>query len=287
MTGAALDWALRYATRGWPVFPCRSRGERRKQPLLQHGLHDASADPALIRKWWARWPDALIGLPTGMPIGAVVLDVDVKRPEANGYDTLADLGFAVLSNTPMAHTASSGLHLYFAVPNGGLRNTGGDRGRGIGPGLDWRGDGGYVIAPSPGSGYSWDPHWNFQTVAPAPIPTALLPREPDRIASVAAVRPAVGLSPYATAALDNACRRIIAAPDGQQEETLHVECFGIGTLAGAEAIPADFARRTLQWAARQLRSHDPHRPWRVHEIELKVMRSFERGVQTPREARRA
>ena len=133
-----------------------------KQPLTENGFHNASSDPAVIRDWWCRWPRALIGVPTGQATGAVVLDVDVKQPEAFGYDTLDDLGFAILPETPMVHTASGGLHLYFAIPPNGLRNTGGARGRGIGPGLDWRGDGGYVIVPSPGSGYSWDPHWNFE-----------------------------------------------------------------------------------------------------------------------------
>ena len=34
----------------------------------------------------------------------------------------------------------------------------------LGPGLDVRGDGGYVILPSSGSGYTWDPLLNFDTV---------------------------------------------------------------------------------------------------------------------------
>jgi hypothetical protein len=169
-------------------------------------------------------------------------------------------------------------------PPSGLRNTGGARGRGIGPGLDWRGDGGYVIAPSPGSGYSWDPHWNFETVALAEVPAALLPREPERTVSTKPVRPATGLSPYAEAALDSACRRIIAAPFGEQEATFNGECFAIGTLAGAGAVPAEFARRALAWAAHQMPSYDRRRPWMRSEIEHKVDRAFADGMRQPREA---
>jgi hypothetical protein len=96
-------------------------------------------------------------------------------------DTLADLGFAILPDTPMVHTASGGLHLYFEPPaSPEIRNTGGARGRGIGPGLDWRGEGGFVIVPSSGNGYCWDPQWNPETAALAPVPTALLPRKPER-----------------------------------------------------------------------------------------------------------
>jgi len=280
--------ALQYAERGWPLFPCRWKGERRKRPLTERGFHAATIDKVQIREWWRRWPRALIGIPTGRAIGAVVLDVDVKRPEANGFDTLDALGLAILPETPMAHTVSGGLHIYFAPPDHiEIGCTEGEKGRGIGRGLDWRGAGGYIIAPSPGSGYEWDPHWNFDTVPLAPVPAALLPREPERLASTRPIRPTTGLSPYAEAALDSACRRILAAPAGEQEATINGEAFAIGTLAGAGAIPSDFARRALIWTARQIRDYDHRRPWRARELENKVNRAFDDGMRQPREARRA
>jgi len=283
-----LEVALVYARQRWPVFPCNpEQGPEHKRPLTLHGFRDASKDPSAIGTWWARRPDALIGVPTGTAINAVVLDIDVKRPDANGFDTLDHLGISILPETPMAHTASGGLHLYFALPVGGLRNTGGGRGRGIGPGLDWRGDGGYVIVPSPGSGYRWDPHCNFKIAALAKVPAVLLPREPERVAATPPVRPTTGLSPYAEKALDSACRNIIGAPAGEQEATLNGECFAIGTLAGAQGIPANFARRALTWAARQIRSYDQRRPWLDREIEVKVDRAFDAGLCRPREARHA
>jgi hypothetical protein len=284
----ALDAALGYAARGWPRFPCQWQGLRRKHPLTVHGHLDASTDPAVITAWWRRWPKALIGVSTGRASGFVVLDVDVKYADRYGFDTLDALGVTFLPETPMVHTASNGLHLYFALPDFiEIACTEGERGSGIGPGLDWRGASGYVIAPSPGSGYSWDPHWNFDTVALAPVPTALFPREPERpAAAVRPVRPTAGLSPYAEAALDSACRRIIAAPAGQQEVILNAECFAIGTLAGAGGIPSDFARRALIYAARQIPDYDHRRPWRARDIVSKVNRAFDQGKQRPREARR-
>jgi putative DNA primase/helicase len=270
------------------VFPCQWQGERRKRPLVERGLHSATRDEAQIGDWWRRWREALIGIPTGRPIGFVVLDIDTKGA-VNGFDTLAELGFAILPDTPMVHTASGGLHLYFRAPDHPqIRNTAGERGSGIGRSLDWRGEGGYVIAPTPDSAYEWDPHWNLDTAPLALIAAGLLPRESRRPETThQPIKPAAGLSAYAEAALDAACRAIIYAPDGAQETTLNAEAFAIGTLVGAGAIPSDFARRALQWAARQMTDFNHRRPWRAAEIGRKVNRAFDDGMRSPREARHA
>ncbi|MBV8096617.1 MAG: bifunctional DNA primase/polymerase [Acetobacteraceae bacterium] len=150
-----IDAALGYArARGWPVFPCSWRGELRKRPLTRHGLHDASCDPDQIREWWGRWPEALIGMPTGQAT-AVVVDVDRKNG-VDGLDTLAELGAAILPDTPITHTASGGLHIFFRGSGSVIRNTAGARWRGTGRGIDLRGDGGYVILAAPGSGVRLD-----------------------------------------------------------------------------------------------------------------------------------
>jgi hypothetical protein len=274
------DAALRYVDHGFLVFPC----DGQKRPLIKNGFKDATDDPPQIKRWWRRWAGALVGVPTGHR--STVLDVDVKRPAANGFDTLADLGFAILPETPIAHTASGGLHLHFAVPTPTIRNTGGSRGRGIGPGLDWRGIGGYVILPSPGSGYSWDPAKNFRTTPLAPVPDLLRPREPERPAISRPVPPSNGLSRYAEAALEGACRAIATAYAGEQEITLHRECFSIGTLAASGAIPKSFAAQALLFAARSLPSYDHRRPWHPAEIARKVDRSFTAGLAHPRGAAR-
>ena len=73
--------ARAYGEIGQPVFPCYSRGERAKSPLTKRGLHDATTASGQIKTWWKRWPEAAIGLPTGVNFD--VLDVDVKG-ETNG-----------------------------------------------------------------------------------------------------------------------------------------------------------------------------------------------------------
>jgi len=279
-----LEQALANAANGRPVFPCREKGPQRKSPQTARGFHDATCDPGIITKWWRSWPDALIGMPTGPASDLVVLDIDVKDDRANGFDTLADLGH-VLPETPMVHTASGGVHVYFRNPTyRELRCSAGL----IGPGLDVRADGGYVIVPSPGSGYSWDPIWNFDTIEPIAPPAWLWPplRQP-LVVSTKPIRPVKGLSPYGEAAINSACDAIFRAPAGEQERTLNAECFSIGTLAGAGAVPQDVALNALLRAGNAMPSYDPRYPWRPEEIDFKVRRAFAAGTTHPREARRA
>src|SRR5262245_1658199 len=139
-----LDTALSYAASSLPVFPCVSSGSTRKRPHTGRGFHDATTDQGIIQHWWLTWPEALIGIPTGRPSGRVVLDIDVKNDRANGWDSLEDLGHLPLPATVMVHTASGGLHVHFDPGDREFRCSAGL----LGPGLDVRGDGGYIILPS-------------------------------------------------------------------------------------------------------------------------------------------
>ena len=68
-----INAALSYAQRGLPVFPCHADNKR---PLTKNGFKDASTSPAMVTEWWAKWPNAMIGMPTGEASGVWVLDVD-------------------------------------------------------------------------------------------------------------------------------------------------------------------------------------------------------------------
>ena len=135
------DAALRYANVGIPVFPCVPGG---KQPLTPNGFHDATSSVATVRHWWQRDPDANIGLPTGSATGVLVVDVDVHSA-GSGYGAferarsagLAD-GWGCLVRTP-----SGGLHAYYpTMPEAEQRSWQVPSAH-----IDFRGDGGYVIAP--------------------------------------------------------------------------------------------------------------------------------------------
>ena len=282
-----LDAALAYAAKGWPVFPTAII-DRQKVPLCKRGLLDASTDPEIITRWWTRRPRALITIATGASSGIVILDIDTKYSDQNGFDTLDALGFSALPDTPISHTPSGGVHLHFAAGDREFRNTGGARGRGLGPGLDWPAWGGACVMPTPGSRYWWDPVANFDTVPLAPVPAKLRPAEPVRHQECD--RPSTsnvdGLSLYGEIIIDLACREIIGAPGGAQEITLNGECFSIGTLVASGEAPEWFARKMLMWAAVRMPDHDPHRPWVHKDLEKKVDAAFEAGLRRPRSVRR-
>jgi hypothetical protein len=271
-----------FAGRRWPVFPVRFNPDplARKYPLTAHGMNDATVDEQVIRGWLDRWPNAVPAIVTGKPSGVVALDIDI-RPHGSGFDSLDALGVSVHPTAPTAHTPQGGCAVLFRWPGHFVKTCSSM----LGPHLDIRGDRGSVILP-PGPGRFWDPHLGPDTPLP-PMPAWMVIAEPERSASAEPVKPTSGLSPYAESALENACSRIAAAAPGEQEATLNSEAFSIGRLAGAGGIPADFARRVLVWAARKIRDHDQRRPWRAREIQAKVVRAFDQGMQRPRGARRA
>jgi hypothetical protein len=86
----ALDAALGYAARGWPVFPCPAGS---KAPATRHGYRDATTDPGRITAWFGTNPDRNVAIATGAP-GPDVLDVDQHGPGPDGYRALAVLAGA-------------------------------------------------------------------------------------------------------------------------------------------------------------------------------------------------
>jgi hypothetical protein len=245
------DAALGYAARGIPVLPlhyplphhgdlrpipgdqqlaegshcsCRDPGcgQAAKHPLgslVPHGVKDATCNRARILAWWTRHPQANIGLATGHRFD--VLDVD----GAKGAQAIQELAatHGLHSSGPLVHTGGGGWH-YYVHPTGlgnvhpaGLEH------------VDWRGHGGYVVAPpsrhASGHLYKWVDGRDLAT-PPGPVPVVLLdrlrPRQLQRPAGLVQVR-AAGDGPgerYARAALAEELARVATAPVGQRNRQL-------------------------------------------------------------------
>lgn len=135
-----LEWALYYAReRRWPVFPIKPG--QKKPPLVKNGLLDATTDEKQIREWWGRWPNANIAIRTG--VECWVLDKD-----DSGEDIYAMLvnQHGPFHDTLQATTPNDGRHWFYSKPpNGHKIGTHAPAREDWGPGIDVRGEGGYVL----------------------------------------------------------------------------------------------------------------------------------------------
>jgi len=191
--------ALKLAKRGVRVFPC----DADKRPLTPNGFKDATAGPDTVHEWWTRWPNALIGVPTGLRF--VVVDVDLQHADAQQW--LAEHRSRI-PITRTHRTRSGGLHLLFA-PHDKIKCSTSR----LGPHIDTRGAGGYII---------WWPACGLEVLhagVMAPVPDwvidALEPKViaiPTRI-SAAAHRPSV-------ASIRGALNVLAGASQGARNYTL-------------------------------------------------------------------
>ena len=250
-----LAAALDLARRGARVFPCLPRG---KTPLTPHGCLDATADAATIRRWWTRWPGANVGLATGS--GLLALDVD---PRHSGDASLAAL--QALPATREALTGGGGRHLFFRAA-GAVRCSAGR----LGPGLDVRCEGGYIVAPPSvhpsGAFYRWHPVRGLaHPVAEAPARLLELLRPRARPAPVPSFEP----PPDLARRVERARRYLAALPPAISGSGGHaatwaaalalVRGFDLPAEVAFELLASDYnARCEPPWSERELR----------HKVEL-------------------
>jgi putative DNA primase/helicase len=179
---------LQYASLGLPVIPIHGISGGRctcqagqdcprpgKHPHTAHGVHDATTDPDQIKSWWEKWPDANIGIETGVGSGIVVLDVD---PRHGGRETLEELEkrLGQLPDTVTAWTGGGGVHMIFESPSFETRKD--TSGKVLGPGIDLLTNGCLIVAPPSrhfsGQGYKWETGLSLLEMKPAVLPSAWL-----------------------------------------------------------------------------------------------------------------
>ena len=139
--------ALGIFQQGFPVIPVN---RSTKRPLVVwQGYQRHLPTEEQIKGWWARWPDANIGMITGRISGLVVVDADSEEATSRFLSAYPEAQV-----TRQAETGR-GRHFYFQWVVG-IRN---DAGRILGEGIDVRGEGGFVILPpslhSNGKRYRW------------------------------------------------------------------------------------------------------------------------------------
>ena len=308
------DAALAYASRGIPVLPLhhpvahlrgarpvpvgqpldkpqwwtacscgdRACGQFAKHPigaLVPHGVKEATTNRARVLAWWTSHPLANIGLACGHRFD--VLDIDGPTGEATMRALAADHGLQ--SSGPLVRTGGGGWHYYLRPTGLGNANP-----RGL-EGVDWRGRGGYVVAPPSrhrsGHPYQWAPGRDLDTpVAEVPevLRERLERRQPQRPAAPMQLAPlqADAGDRYARAALAEELGRVAAARRGGRNQQLWESARNLynlvatgaldqrqvhqGLLAAAErcGLLADEPRQTRRTLAsgRQVGLDHPRRP---------------------------
>jgi hypothetical protein len=213
---AALTAALALGSQGRPCFPCRID----KRPATPHGFKDATYDANRLRDLWRSYPGPLVGLATGEASGIDALDLDKGHPEAAAW--WAE-NRNRLPKTRTHRTRSGGLHLLFRHTRT-LRCTAGQ----IAPGIDTRGDGGYLI---------WWPAIGFPVLcdlSPVPWPAWLLELlTPPETSREPCSNVHIDTGRYARAVLRHAANRVATAPLGHRNSILNAEAYGIGRFVKA------------------------------------------------------
>ena len=274
--------ALRYASRGWPIFPCRPD----KRPATEHGFKDATCDRKTILAWWTANPSAMIGMPTGT--ASKIIAVDLDRDAAKGLDGVTAFAALVKSaGTPIRtrkhSTPRGGVHLLFEHSGEDVKNSA----SAIAPGVDTRGSGGYIVLP-PSRTETGEYHVE-NNADPTPLPPWLcdLLREckvmgsPDVPAershcSIPATPGIASLAPYVQAAVEAETRAVAATSAGQRNGTLNKSAFNLGQLVGSGALVRADAEAALMVAARKCGLPD-------QEAARTIKSGLESGLKDPRQ----
>jgi Bifunctional DNA primase/polymerase, N-terminal len=259
-----LEAALGYAARGIPVYPVhwprRIPGRARlacscprgpacdrpaKHPLLRHGVKDATTDPDRIGRWWHRWPQANVGLATGICFDALDIDGPAGLAALRQLQEAADLRLP----GPLVATGGGGWHHWFRPTGLGNRPP-----RGLAH-VDWRGRGGCVLAPPSrhisGGTYRW-----LVGLDQAPLPQVpaalrtLLDPEPNPGRGGRTIRPADVGHPYGRRVLAAELTTLRRARPRTRNHTLNRTAFKVyryvaGGLLDDEEVTTAFTATAL------------------------------------------
>ena len=274
-----LSAALAHAKGGVKIFPAGQD----KRPLLKGWQEAATCNADQINTWWER-SAALPAIACGQN-SLVVIDCD-RHGGPDGVAAFRQLVAAhggLPRDMPVVSTPSGGVHLYFRQSNGEALGNG--RGS-LPPGIDVRGNGGFVIAPGARlpDGRGWTavagrspipkapplPHWLEEILRPPQREEA---REPNNSETSDERGRA-----YAVAALKGVEAELAAAAAGERNERLYKTAFRLATMAGRGWLMESEIIETLVRAAeanQYLREHG-------HRATMKTIESGIRdGLNVP------
>jgi Bifunctional DNA primase/polymerase, N-terminal len=244
-----LEAALGYAARGIPVYPVHwprptpsrlslacscSRGvacdRPAKHPLVRHGVKQATTDRNQIGRWWHHWPQANVGLATGICFDALDIDGPAGLAAAGELQEAAGLRLP----GPLVATGGGGWHHWFRPTGLGNRPP-----HGLAH-VDWRGRGGCVLAPPSrhisGRPYRWLVDLDQAPLAevPAALRRLLDPDPPTTARPARTAWPDLAGHPYGRRVLADELAALGRATPGHRTRTLN----RTAGLANPRTVPA-------------------------------------------------
>ena len=227
-----------------------------KHPLTFNGLKDATSDANVIKGWWAKYPQANIGLVTGGEID--VIDVDGAIP---AYQALIeDMGAPEHVATVLTGRGDGGLHIY-CTPGGNKTIPSGKHG--LPNKIEVKGAGGYVVAPPSrhitGGTYTYLTEITGTIHGKKPL-TQWLAELDTQPAPVVPIRPTMpmptastdNVTKYRDAVIASACNAVLDAGEGGRWMGLATEAVPkIARGIAGGLIPRDVGTYALEGAARQ------------------------------------
>lgn len=264
VTKHQLAVALTWVARGIPVVPCSRTDKGALVPGFGKDVPDDEiakfADRETVTAWWSgKFKRAHVGLLGGRgPAGGlVVVDLDMLKMDADapegrwagcqgGTDVLEILTREAGADWPETYTVmtpSGGMHLYFRQPEGapiGCATGDGTTAPHLGPLIDVRGVGGYVIAAgsySAAQGRAYE-RITPAAVGPQPLPGWLLellrpadvPRREVRPARVHQLPTGDRAERYAIAALNGETDKVSSAGEGEYWRLVTASTFRLAEL---------------------------------------------------------
>jgi hypothetical protein len=150
---------------------------------------------------------------------------------------------------PGPSVPSGGTHLYFRAPAAAIANSASR----LGPLIDVRAQGGYVLGPGSRVGGCFYARVNaaIPALLPAWIARALSQPPLRAMSSPLAMAGTAQAVPYGLAALREESARVAAASEGTRNDTLNRAAFSLGQLVAAGCLPGSAVIDSLADAARE------------------------------------